>query len=97
MVPYVCIVSPASAIVMLALSAPYRISGNVSASRTTEDWRMYFAGRGNYRESRYELDDGEVSVYTNDTYNFDAYLIRSLGNHWGAGVRASADKSIRYN
>ena len=58
---------------------------------------MYFAGRGDYRESRYELEDGEVSVYTNDTYNFDAYLIRSLGNHWGAGVRASADKSIRYN
>jgi hypothetical protein len=75
----------------------YNIRANVSASRTTDDWRMHLSGRGIYSENRYELEEDEWSVYTTDEFSFRGYAIYNLGNHWGTGVRSSFGKSIRYN
>ena len=77
----------------------YRFSGNVSASRTTNDWRIYINARGNYSESRYEYVEIEdsVAVYNNSTYSARSYVIRKLSDHWGAGFRASIGNSISYN
>ena len=75
----------------------YRVNGSASATRTTEAWKMYIAGRGQYSRSRYELEEDSVAVYTDDTYSLEGRLIRSLAGHWGAGVRTRVEKSIRYN
>ncbi len=77
----------------------YRFGGNVSASKTTENWRVYLRLRGNYSEERFEYEEYQdsVAVYNNSTYNARSYIIRSLGAHWGTGIRASVGNSISYN
>ncbi len=75
----------------------YGISGNIMATRTTEDWKFFFYGRGEYGEERYTVDDDSVSVYSENTFLFSSFLIRNLSAHWGTGVRASVENSIRYN
>lgn len=77
----------------------YRLSANVSAHRTTDDWRIQINGWGNYNERRLEYEDIEdsVAVYDNSTYNARSYVIRRLNDHWGAGVRASIGNSIYNN
>ena len=81
------------------LERDYWFSGNVSASRTTDDWRIYVTARGNYSESRYEYEEIEdsVAVYNNSSYSARSYIIRRLSDHWGAGIRASIGNSISYN
>jgi len=82
-----------------SLERRYRFNANVSASRTTDDWRIYINGRGYYNESRYEYEELEdsVAVYNNSTYSARAYAIRKLDDHWGIGFRSSIGNSISYN
>ena len=82
-----------------SLERSYRISANVSANKTTEDWRISFYARGVYDEDRFEYEDipDSVAVYNNSTYSARTYVIRRLSEHWGAGMRASIGNSISYN
>jgi hypothetical protein len=82
-----------------SLERSYEIGANLSASRTTDDWRIFIRARGDYDEDRFEYEDipDSVAVYNNSTYSARTYAIRRLGDHWGTGVRASIGNSIRYN
>jgi len=82
-----------------SLERSYRFSGNMSASRTTENWRISISTRGSFSEDRYEYEEIEdsVAVYNNSTASANTYVIRSLGDHWGTGFRTSVGNSIRYN
>jgi hypothetical protein len=82
-----------------SLEQTYRFGANVSARRTTDDWRLWLYARGDYREQRFEYEDIEdsVAVYNNSTYRAQSHVIRKVGEHWGVGVRGSIGNSIRSN
>ena len=71
----------------------YNGFGSVTANRTTEDWKFNIRVNGSYNESRFELDDGSDIVSTRESYGTNGLLVRSLGDHWGAGVIASVNRA----
>ncbi|MDO8834165.1 MAG: DUF481 domain-containing protein [Vicinamibacterales bacterium] len=78
-------------------STSLRLSGNASASRVTEGWKTALSASLNYRRNRYSFDDDDdyVSI-TRDSW-LGGVLIKSIGSHWGAGVRASTSTSTYNN
>lgn len=78
-------------------STTVRLSGNASASRVTEAWKTSLSASLNYRRSRYSFEDEDdyVSI-TRDSW-IGGVLIKSIGSHWGAGVRASTSTSTYNN
>jgi hypothetical protein len=71
-------------------------NGSVSANRTTEEWKIRLEGRGSYNESITELSSGDFrNVSTNNS--FDAQVVKSLGEHWGASIRGGASSSTFLN
>ncbi len=71
-------------------------SGSMSATRTTEMWKARIALSGSYGKTSFELPDRSVVSITR-TYTGSGLLVRSLGDHWSAGVRASARSSTFVN
>lgn len=71
--------------------------GSASASRTTDEWRLSFSGSGSYNSSNYEFSDTES--FRSITRNFDgsATVVKSLTQHWSAGLLGSGEKSTYLN
>ena len=74
------------------------MSAGASASRVTEAWKAAFTANANYRRSRYDLEDeeGDYVSITRDSW-LGVVLIKSLGSHWGGGLRASTSTSTYNN
>jgi hypothetical protein len=72
-------------------------SGSFSANRTTDEWKININGSARYRESDYELEDGET--YTSVSRNLDgrALVTKSLTSHWSVGGTAALQSSIYQN
>ena len=71
-------------------------NGSVSANRTTEEWKIRLEGRGSYDESITELSSGDFrNISTNNS--FDAQVVKSLGEHWGASIQGRASSSTFLN
>ena len=79
------------------------LSGAASASRVTEAWKSSVNLGLNYRQNTYKFDeeDGEEAEedYTSITRDSSASatLIKTLGGHWGAGLRVSLSSSTYTN
>ncbi len=76
-----------------------RASGAASASRVTEAWKMAVNTNYNYRRNRYSFEDEEEEDYvaiTRDAW-VGGSLVKSIGTHWGAGVRSSYSSSTYTN
>ena len=71
-------------------------NGSVSATRTTEMWRSRVALNGSYGKTSFELPDRSVVSITR-SYSGTGLLVRSVSDHWSAGVRASARSSTFLN
>ncbi len=74
-----------------------RISGNVRASRVTEQWKFNAEVGGNRFHQRQELPDSTAVTSTTSSYNSRMLLAKSLGPHWSAGVMARGLRSTRSN
>lgn len=72
------------------------LSGNLSATRTTEQWKVSIGANFNYQQSNYKFDDGTSSLYIQRSSSASARLVRSLTDHWSAGANANLGKS-EYN
>lgn len=73
-------------------------NGSFRANRTAEDWKLDFLLSG--RASRDETDVPEVDttfVNTQEFFSVDALVVRSLGEHWSAGLRAFVGSSTFIN
>jgi hypothetical protein len=76
------------------------LSGGLTASRTSEAWKVRIGSNVSYNENEYEFEDGDdVTLITSLSRSLgsDVLLVRSLGPHWGVGGRASAASSIYSN
>lgn len=75
-------------------------SGSISANRTTEEWKFNSSIRSSYSESNFEYQIGNETrktVSISRSYNANALLVKSLGNHLSAGLRATASSSTFAN
>jgi hypothetical protein len=84
----------------------YNINGSVEARRTTAANKTFINFRGNKNEDRYTIpdddptdnvDNSQVLVTKRRNYNAEALWVKSLNNHWSAGVQANASSSITSN
>jgi hypothetical protein len=69
------------------------LSGEFSADRTTEEWKIRSEIDARFSDEEFELSDGRI--VTSDTQNYGGFgqVVKSLGPHWGASIRGSADSS----
>ncbi len=75
----------------------YSMNGQLRASRTTDNWKFSIQVNGRYSQSRYTLSDSSEFVNDSRNYNGNSLLVKSLGNHFSAGLEASASSSIFAN
>jgi len=73
------------------------LNGSVSASRTTEMWKSTFGVNGNYGQSRFILADGSKFNSYSHSYTINDLLVKSLGQQWSVGQRASWTSSTFLN
>jgi hypothetical protein len=72
------------------------IRGSLGASRVTEEWKSSLNVSENYNDQAFSIDRERI---TKVTRNFSGGLlqVRSLGEHWSAGLRANASTSTYLN
>ena len=73
-----------------------RVEGSASANRTTEDWIFRAEFDSSYRKSVTELSTGDF-VDLRTSYDLEGQIVRSLGEHWGASIRADTSGSTYLN
>jgi hypothetical protein len=72
------------------------LSGNITANRTTEDWKINLSTNGNYRESNFEYMIGNETVKTKSisrNYGANTLIVRSVTPHLSVGMRTNASTS----
>jgi hypothetical protein len=79
------------------LTNRYSTDGTFTANRTTEAWKFNFRGDIQYDEGRYTYSDGSTFVSVRRSWSHDALLVKSLTEHWSAGVRGGLSSSTYYN
>ncbi len=72
------------------------ISGGVSATRVTPEWKHRFAINESYSQNRYELSEGVTRTITR-SYWLNSYDVHSVSEHWSAGLVGSAGSSTYDN
>jgi hypothetical protein len=66
------------------------LSGNLSATRTTADWKISIGANVNYRQSNYTFDDSTApSVFIQRSSGANVSIVKSFTDHWSAGVNAN--------
>ncbi len=65
------------------------LNGSVSANRTTEMWKSVFTVNATYGQSSFILTDNSKFKSYSHNYAFNDLLVKSIGQHWSAGHRAS--------
>jgi hypothetical protein len=66
---------------------------NQSANRITNAWKININAGGNYSSSEYDLGDGERFRSTRKGWNVNSLAVKSLTDHWSAGLKAGALRS----
>ena len=72
------------------------VYGSINASRVTEQWKTNLRVNENYNDQRFSIDNDVVTSVRRD-FGGALQQVRSLGQHWSAGVRADAGSSTFLN
>jgi len=66
-----------------------RAGSNFTASRVTDDIKIVFEVNASRQQTKYTLTDDngleEKITIRNNNYNFEHFLIKSMGGHWSSG------------
>ena len=73
------------------------VRGSFSANRTTEQWKLSFSAHANYRDSRFDLGEGEVFNTVSRSFESTALTVKSLGQHWAAALVGTTSVSTFLN
>ena len=74
------------------------LSGRVTASRTTEDWKLNVGFNENYNESRFTIPDPDTTIVNIQRgFGVDGLAVKSLGAHWSAGLKGTFSASTFLN
>ena len=72
-------------------------SASASANRTTEAWKASLSANASYRQSSYDLGDGEMYKSVTRSSSVSGLVVKSIGPRWSAGGRASLQSSTYTN
>ena len=70
----------------------YEMGGNLSATRTTEDWKIRLAVFGEYGVREFKFSDEKQRYITRDG-TFSGLIAKSLGPQWALGLFGAANTS----
>ena len=71
-------------------SSSSNLSGNLSATRTTAEWKISIGANANYRQSNYTFNDTTPpSVFIQRSSGANVTVVKSITDHWSAGVSAN--------
>ena len=73
------------------------VSGRVSANRITDDSKFTFRSNANLNRSIFTLTDGEKFVSEIINYNANTLYVRSINDHWSAGIQIRGGSSTFSN
>jgi len=73
------------------------LRASASANRTTDDWRLSFSANANYRSDTFQLSDTETFETVSRNSGGDATIVKSLSQHWSAGLLGTAQSSTFLN
>jgi hypothetical protein len=73
------------------------ISNSLSASRTTEEWKIKFSLYGSYQENKYDYGDEIIYTDIRRNYEFYNFIVKSLSSHLSIGASGSAEASTFSN
>jgi hypothetical protein len=71
--------------------------GSISANRTTESWKLSFGASAQYSHSVRDIAPDTAVATDTHSESFGSLVVRSLGEHWAAGLRTSVSASTYYN
>jgi hypothetical protein len=74
----------------------FSLSGRISAERITPEWKFGFDVDQYYERQSFE-DDEESRTFIRESRGADLLLVKSLNEHWSAGISTSAGQSTRSN
>lgn len=78
-------------------SNSHSLRGYVSANRTTDDLKVQLSTSASYRESSFDLGDGETFTSTSRDYSSNALIAKSLTRQWSAAAVARTSSSTFVN
>jgi hypothetical protein len=73
------------------------ISGSVSANRTTESWKLRNEVYYDYTKTYYAIDETTTVPSLSKSYGADGLIVKSLDDHWSAGLSADIYSSTYSN
>ncbi|MCJ7813407.1 hypothetical protein MUP95_08865, partial [bacterium] len=74
----------------------YSYSGNISANRITENWKIRLSGSASHSDQKFTV--GSVTLSNpSDSKNFNALVVKSLTNHWSIGLSGRINSSTYSN
>ncbi len=77
-------------------TSSYSFSGELSANRTTEAWKIDLEAEARRSRSEFQINDTTIADEQR-SYEFDGLVVRSLTPHWSAGATVSAGSSTFSN
>lgn len=72
------------------------VNGSLNASRVTDDWKTGIRVSENYNDQSFTIDGDKVTSVTRN-YGATVQQVKSLGEHWSAGLNASGASSTYLN
>jgi len=75
----------------------YYLSGNVNASRITEDWKINLRSSLSRTEDKFIIDDTTTITGQNSSESFNALIVKSINDHWSFGGTARLGTSSYSN
>ncbi len=72
------------------------VNGNLSADRVTPHWKIGADLFANYNERKYKTDEETILSITR-SQSFRGLVVKSISDHWSAGLYGSAYSSIYSN
>ena len=72
-------------------------SGSASANRTTEAWKIRISAYRSLSRSRFMVSDDETFRTKEGDWSTDGLVVKSLGEHWSAGITGGVSASTYSN
>jgi hypothetical protein len=69
------------------------MSAELSIDRITPDWKLTFGASIDQETEEFDLDEDDPVKVSRREREFDALIVKSLGEHWSLGGRASIESS----
>ncbi|CAN5843702.1 hypothetical protein BH23GEM3_BH23GEM3_26730 [soil metagenome] len=77
--------------------ASENLSTSVSANRITQQWKITNSANARYYEQRFELNPERTITTIQRNYGLNSLVVRSIGENFAAGARASLTSSTFLN